>query len=171
MVLKFVVFASDFYMKILRKSIYSVLKNISLAFTRIYNAITGNADAVEENGEAVRLYQNFWSSTRENVKRGTNLVFHLRKCEKNVKLALTSWQWKSIFVLACVSRKWLFYRLSGASVILSGIVKQCQICRKCRKFVVKKWWEMESANKMNAGSQRTGRSDPETVGRKRTITG
>ena len=31
-------------MKILRKSIYSVLKNISLAFTRIYNAITGNAD-------------------------------------------------------------------------------------------------------------------------------
>lgn len=69
-------------MKILRKSIYSVLKNISLAFTRIYNAITGNADAVEENGEAVRLYQNFWSSTSENVKRGTNLVFHLRKCEK-----------------------------------------------------------------------------------------
>ena len=69
-------------MKILRKSIYSVLKNISLAFTRVYNAITGNADAVEENGEAVRLYQNFWSSTRENVKRGTNLVFHLRKCEK-----------------------------------------------------------------------------------------
>ena len=65
-------------MKILRKSIYSVLKNISLAFTRIYNAITGNADAVEENGEAVRLYQNFWSSTRENVIRGTNLVFHLR---------------------------------------------------------------------------------------------
>lgn len=34
------------------------------------------------------------------------------------------------------------------SVILSGIVKQCQICRKCRKFVVKKRWEMESANKM-----------------------
>ena len=30
------------------------------------------------------------------------------------------------------------YRLSRASVILSGIVKQCQICRKCRKFVVKK---------------------------------
>ena len=30
------------------------------------------------------------------------------------------------------------HRLSGASVILSGIVKQCQICRKCRKFVVKK---------------------------------
>ena len=25
----------------------------------------------------------------------------------------------------------------GVSVILSGIVKQCQICRKCRKFVVK----------------------------------
>jgi len=21
--------------------------------------------------------------------------------------------------------------------------KQCQICRKCRKFVVKKWWEMD----------------------------
>lgn len=65
-------------MKILRKSIYSVLKNISLAFTRIYNAITGNADAVEENGEAVRLHQNFWSFTKENVKRDTNLVFHLR---------------------------------------------------------------------------------------------
>ena len=28
--------------------------------------------------------------------------------------------------------------ITGASVILSGIVKQCQICRKCRKFVVKK---------------------------------
>lgn len=27
-----------------------------------------------------------------------------------------------IFVLSCVSRKWLFYRLSGASVILSGKV-------------------------------------------------
>lgn len=65
-------------MKILRKSIYSVLKNISLAFTRIYNAITGNADAVEENGEAVRLYQNFWRFTKENVKRDTNLVFYLR---------------------------------------------------------------------------------------------
>ena len=39
--------------------------------------------------------------------------------------------------------------------ILAGIVKQCQICRKCRKFVVKKWWEMESANKMNAGSEAT----------------
>ena len=65
-------------MKILRKSIYSVLKNISLAFTRIYNAITGNADAVEENGEAVRLYQNFWRFTKENMKRDTNLVFYLR---------------------------------------------------------------------------------------------
>ena len=65
-------------MKILRKSIYSVLKNISLAFTRIYNAITGNADAVEENGETVRLYQNFWRFTKENVKRDTNLVFYLR---------------------------------------------------------------------------------------------
>ena len=32
-----------------------------------------------------------------------------------------------IFVLSCVSRKCLFYRLSGASVILSGIVKQCHI--------------------------------------------
>ena len=47
-----------------------------------------------------------------------------------------------------VSRKWLFYRLSGASVSLSGIVKQCQICRKCRKIVTQKWWEMESSNKM-----------------------
>ena len=28
--------------------------------------------------------------------------------------------------------------ITDASVILSGIVKQCQICRKCRKFVVKK---------------------------------
>ena len=26
----------------------------------------------------------------------------------------------------------------GVSVILSGIEKQCQICRKCRKFVVEK---------------------------------
>ena len=53
-------------MKILRKSIYSVLKNISLAFTRIYNAITGNADAVKENGEAVRLYQNLWTAKSED---------------------------------------------------------------------------------------------------------
>ena len=65
-------------MKILRKSIYPRLEKISLAFTRIYNAITGNADAVEENDETVRLCQNFWSFTKENVKRGTNLVFHLR---------------------------------------------------------------------------------------------
>ena len=28
--------------------------------------------------------------------------------------------------------------ITDASVILSGIVKQCQICCKCRKFVVKK---------------------------------
>ena len=62
----------------------------NLAFAMIYNTITGNTDAVEENGEAVRLHQNFWNSTRENVKRGTNLAFHLRKCEKNVKLALAS---------------------------------------------------------------------------------
>ena len=41
----------------------------NLAFAMIYNAITGNADAVEENGEAVRLYQNFWRFTKENVKR------------------------------------------------------------------------------------------------------
>ena len=34
--------------------------------------------AVEENGEAVRLYQNFWRFTKENVKRDTNLVFYLR---------------------------------------------------------------------------------------------
>lgn len=66
-------------MKILRKSIYPRLEKISLAFAMIYNVLTGNADAVEENGEAVRLHQNFWSSTRENVKRGTNLAFHLRK--------------------------------------------------------------------------------------------
>ena len=50
----------------------------NLAFAMIYNTITGNADAVEENGEAVRLHQNFWSFTKENVKRDTNLVFHLR---------------------------------------------------------------------------------------------
>ena len=30
----------------------------------IYNTITGNTDAVEENGEAVRLYQNFWRFTK-----------------------------------------------------------------------------------------------------------
>ena len=65
-------------MKILRKSIYPRLEKISLAFAMIYNVLTGNADAVEENGEAVRLHQNFWSSTRENVKRDTNLVFYLR---------------------------------------------------------------------------------------------
>ena len=35
--------------------------------------------AVEENGEAVRLYQNFWRFTKENMKRDTNLAFHLRK--------------------------------------------------------------------------------------------
>ena len=34
--------------------------------------------AVEENGETVRLYQNFWRFTKENVKRDTNLVFYLR---------------------------------------------------------------------------------------------
>ena len=34
--------------------------------------------AVEENGEAVRLYQNFWRFTKENMKRDTNLVFYLR---------------------------------------------------------------------------------------------
>lgn len=50
----------------------------NLAFAMIYNTITGNADAVEENGEAVRLYQNFWRFTKENVKRDTNLVFYLR---------------------------------------------------------------------------------------------
>ena len=50
----------------------------TLAFAMIYNTITGNADAVEENGDAVRLHQNFWNSTRENVKRDTNLVFYLR---------------------------------------------------------------------------------------------
>ncbi|MFR3402399.1 MAG: hypothetical protein ACLTER_04645 [Ruminococcus sp.] len=44
----------------------------------IYNTITGNTDAVEENGEAVRLYQNFWRFTKENMKRDTNLAFHLR---------------------------------------------------------------------------------------------
>ena len=30
------------------------------AFAMIYNAITGTPEAVEENGEAVRLYQNLW---------------------------------------------------------------------------------------------------------------
>ena len=31
----------------------------------IYNAITGSADAVEENGEAVRLYQDLWTAKSE----------------------------------------------------------------------------------------------------------
>ena len=34
-------------------------------FAMIYNAITGNADAVEESGEAVRLYQNLWTAKSE----------------------------------------------------------------------------------------------------------
>lgn len=35
------------------------------AFAMIYNAITGTPDAVEENGEAVRLYQNLWTAKSE----------------------------------------------------------------------------------------------------------
>ncbi len=35
------------------------------AFAMIYNAITGNTDAVKENGQAVRLYQGFWTATSE----------------------------------------------------------------------------------------------------------
>lgn len=35
------------------------------AFAMIYNAITGTPDAVEENGEAVRLYQNLWTARSE----------------------------------------------------------------------------------------------------------
>ena len=35
------------------------------AFAMIYNAITGSADAVEENGEAVRLYQDLWTAKSE----------------------------------------------------------------------------------------------------------
>lgn len=35
------------------------------AFAMIYNAITGNADAVKENEQAVRLYQGFWTATSE----------------------------------------------------------------------------------------------------------
>ena len=35
------------------------------AFAMIYNAVTGNADAVEQNGEAVRLYQNLWTAKSE----------------------------------------------------------------------------------------------------------
>ncbi len=31
----------------------------------IYNAITGSPDAVKENGEAVRLYQNLWTAKSE----------------------------------------------------------------------------------------------------------
>lgn len=31
----------------------------------IYNAVTGTPDAVEENGEAVRLYQNLWTAKSE----------------------------------------------------------------------------------------------------------
>lgn len=35
------------------------------AFAMIYNAITGDTDAVKENGQAVRLYQGFWTATSE----------------------------------------------------------------------------------------------------------
>ena len=35
------------------------------AFAMIYNAITGTPDAVKENGEAVRLYQNLWTAKSE----------------------------------------------------------------------------------------------------------
>ena len=35
------------------------------AFAMIYNAITGTPDAVEEDGEAVRLYQNLWTAKSE----------------------------------------------------------------------------------------------------------
>ena len=38
----------------------------NLAFAMIYNAITGNPDAVEEDGEAVRLYQNLWTAKTED---------------------------------------------------------------------------------------------------------
>ena len=37
----------------------------NLAFAMIYNAITGNPDAVKENGQAARLYQGFWTATNE----------------------------------------------------------------------------------------------------------
>ena len=35
------------------------------AFAMIYNAITGNPDAVKENGQAARLYQGFWTATTQ----------------------------------------------------------------------------------------------------------
>ena len=35
------------------------------AFAMIYNAITGSSDAVKENGEAVRLYQDLWTAKSE----------------------------------------------------------------------------------------------------------
>ncbi|MGF0091923.1 hypothetical protein ACQRC4_01670 [Lachnospiraceae bacterium SGI.066] len=35
------------------------------AFAMIYNAVTETPDAVEENGEAVRLYQNLWTAKSE----------------------------------------------------------------------------------------------------------
>lgn len=35
------------------------------AFAMIYNAITGTPDVVQENGEAVRLYQNLWTAKSE----------------------------------------------------------------------------------------------------------
>lgn len=35
------------------------------AFAMIYNAITGASDAVKENGEAVRLYQDLWTAKSE----------------------------------------------------------------------------------------------------------
>ena len=37
----------------------------NLAFAMIYNAITGNPDAVKENGQAARLYQGFWTATTQ----------------------------------------------------------------------------------------------------------
>ena len=35
------------------------------AFAMIYNAITGNPDAVKEDGQAARLYQGFWTATSQ----------------------------------------------------------------------------------------------------------
>ena len=47
---------------------FELFKYASLAgpaFAMIYNAITGNPDAVKENGQAARLYQGFWTATTQ----------------------------------------------------------------------------------------------------------
>ena len=56
----------------------------------IYNTITGNTDAVEENGEAVRLYQNFWRFIKGKYEKGHKFSFsfkkNVKKCEISTRL-------------------------------------------------------------------------------------